>query len=222
MGKDIILIAGGSSVKSGLSLGLWDKIKGKADIWSLNYAWLEMPYLPTAQLWVDLEVWRLYEKKITELHNKGVKLIAKEHDKYKHDKRIEQYDTSNGQQGGEEKKGKIFVGRSGLCGMFALSMALLKKYDRIFMLGYDFGVPSIGDIDTHWEKSVSHRGLHNVETYMQGNGRPKPAVNDYEELDKSGYEIYNVSSKKNGEFRTNIKCFDIITYEEFFKILEEK
>jgi hypothetical protein len=50
--KSLIIVGGGYSVAKGIKQGLWERIKGN-DIWSLNFAYKTMPYLPSTEIWID-------------------------------------------------------------------------------------------------------------------------------------------------------------------------
>ena len=78
MKKRVIIMGAGDSVRREIENGLWDKIKGE-EIWSLNSVFKVMPYLPTAQLWVDV---KFYEKEVSnlqKLQEQTISLVSNQH-----------------------------------------------------------------------------------------------------------------------------------------------
>ena len=222
MFKRVIIVGGGMSIRKAEAEGLWEKIKGKGDIWSLNYAFKAMPYLPDGQLWVDQSFFSNNQNDMDKLNKQGVTMMCKDAGvKYqflKHD--IELYEASRDEKRQSLEKKQVFTGQSGFCGMFALSLATLKEYDEIYLLGYDFGTSGLKDTDTHFYQQdkrfdyVSH-GVGNPKVYYQANGSIKTAVRDFEIF--SDYnQIFNVG------IDSNISAFPKITYGAFFAMLEDK
>lgn len=216
MQKEVIILAGGWSVKEGLDQGLWDKIKGN-QIWSLNFAFKFMPYLPSRQLWVDITFFRNVIKELQTLHERGVPLYCKENDiEYCNLKMINQSKVFR-----EKTKpvaDQFFIGQMGLVGFFALSLAI-KEFDTVYLLGYDFGSPNQDDKNTHWyqdlamnefSEPIKSNGIKNPLVYLERNNAPKPMIRDFEYYQQFPNKIYNVSS------RTNVTTFPIISYDEFF------
>lgn len=222
--KECIIIGGGKSVREGVDSGLWDKIKGK-DIWSLNYAYKLMPYVPTRQCFVDFMFFRNNEDDLLDLASKGVPIHCKSNSKLrgKPPEFIKQYATVR-QKGGfrgktattEPPESHIFVGRMGLVGTFSMSLAIAEGYDRIYLLGYDFGSTGLTDKDTHWYQ-------HKVQVKSTGVGRPtvywnklglKKEVEDYQIFNTvNSVQYYNVSPN------SNIPYFEKIGYEKFYELI---
>jgi hypothetical protein len=211
--RDIILVGGGSSVTEGLELGLWDKLKDR-EVWSINYAFMTMPYLPSREVWVDVSFFQNNMEALQKLHSQGVKCYAKKHMKYAEIPEITTCETTRDPKDMEKR---IFIGRMGLSGFFALHLATKEIADRIFLLGYDFGAPTR---NTHYYQSylkVQSTGFNRPELYREGN-RVKEEVKDFELFTSPGIKakIYNVSTI------SAIQCFEKIDYLTFFTKLEEK
>jgi hypothetical protein len=209
MRDDVIIIGGGASVSEGIELGLWEHIKGQ-EVWSLNYAFKSMPYLPTKQLWVDTTFFRNNTLALENLAKQGVECHVKKNDKYVFLNNLIQHETTRK----PEEKDKTYIGGLGFCGMFALSLAVKGQYKRIFLLGYDFGTPNQGDTNTHfYQGKVDYisTGVGRPQVYLNTFTTPKKDVKEFD-LYKD-YPVYNVS------MRSHISSFPKITYEEFFKLI---
>ena len=229
MGKPVCLIGGGRSFLDGINLGFWEKIKDKAEVWSLNFAFIFMPYLPSRQLWVDVTFFRNNMNQLEELSKKGVLMNAKSHMQYSNIKTIKQYNVFKNIKEIHKFPDHIFDGQMGLVGLFALSVAVKEEYSPIYLLGYDFGTGNVSNTNTHWyqeqkeEKHINSYGIGNTKIYMQPNNVPSPMITDFEYYLKFTNKIYNVSSKnENNQFKTNISYFKIINFEDFFKMIEDK
>ena len=224
MSKECYIIGGGKSVRDLIATGLWDKIKGK-DIWSLNYAYKLMPYLPTRQCFVDYMFFKNNEDEIHDLAAKGVPIYCKRNSKLKHieAKFMQQYNTVRERGGFRGKTAltpplepHLFVGRMGLVGAFSVSLAIAEGYDTIYLLGYDFGATGLEDKDTHW-----YQGQINVKS--TGVGRPtvywnklglKKEVQDFQVFNTvEGVKCYNVSPN------SNIPYFDKLNPEQFYQLI---
>ena len=221
--KSVVLIGGGRSVLTGIELGLFDKIKGM-DIWSLNFAYKSMPYLPSTEIWIDKMFFTQNIKNLQGLHEKGVNLITAYNSKYDKFPEVTTYKTSRCREEYFGAKmldsGKIFVGTLGQCGFFALSMAICYGYNRIYLLGYDFGTPSYEDKITHFYQEdveklkIISKGVGKKDVYYNKEGKIKEGLNDYSLYTRENIPIYNVS------LRSNINCFNKLSYSEFFKVIK--
>lgn len=219
--KTCILVGGGKSILDGIQLDLWNKIKGQ-EIWSINYAFLTMPYLPTKQIWVDTTFFRNNISRLEELYLKQVELVAKKNDRYNGInllsgiKIINQYDTTREQATALKNPDKLYIGHMGLSGTFAISLACKLEYDYIYLLGFDFGTSSITDKHTHYYQydkiDFISQGVNNPNVYMTQNSVKKD-VNDYDYFLNFKPKIYNVSPQ------SNINSFQKITYPQFYKQL---
>lgn len=227
--KPVIIIGGGSSIKPEIERGLWEKIQGKAEIWSVNFTHKFLPYRPDRQLWLDStffmnDVGRRNEpvgpQELKKLQMAGVLLCTCVHPLYKSEiyKDIKQYETTRTATKEEFDKA-IFIGGQGLSGVFALSLAVREGYDPIYLLGYDYGTTSYEDRNTHFyqdkvaEKKIQSSGLANTEVYLQRDGVPQGYVKEYEVYKNYPNKVFNVSLK------SNLSTFEKISYDEFFERL---
>lgn len=230
--KEVIIIGGGQSVSEGIDLQLWDKIQGR-EIWSLNYAWKLMPYLPIREIWVDSAFFEKNVDDIEGLWKKGVQLIAKKNMRYallNHylGEAVTQYDETRSSQGFKGVHALVetpllFAGHKGLVGVFALSLAVAEKYDIIYLLGYDWGTPSNSDKQTHFYQGqiqVFSTGIANTEIYLHRDDTPQKEVHEFDlhkaAAENNGLKIYNVST------RSHIDAFEKIGYLKFFELIEQK
>jgi len=207
--SDVIIVAGGASILEGVETGLWDKIRDK-EIWSLNFAFKAMPYSPNRELWVDTTFWKNNIAELEALHKIGVACHCRKNDRYNGIPDIIQHATSRE----PNNTNNLYIGGMGLCGMFALSLAVREQRNPIYLLGYDWGTNRLGDTQTHFYQGMSgvsyqSSGVGRREVYIQDNNNPKRDVNDFNVY--GGYkEIYNVS------MRSHINTFPKLSYEEFY------
>lgn len=219
--KTVIIIGAGTSINNGISLNLWENIKNNT-IWSCNYAWLTMPYLPTREVFVDKYFFKNNIDALNELVNKNVEVIGKHNFINSNLPKLKTYATTRNIKEYCGKEGiirnKIFVGQQGFCGTFALHLSICEGYKRIFLLGFDYGVkPEDDSKKTHYYqdkiKVLSH-GMGNPRVYKHKNGQVHPGVNDYIIFNnEEDVKIYNVSPD------SNINAFEKITYEQMFELL---
>lgn len=215
--KKVIIIGGGKSIVEGIEKGLWEKINGQ-EVWSLNFSFMTMPFLPSKQLWVDYSFYRNHITQLQELYKKGVPCVARFSGQYKNNPDIKTYNTFRKIDKAEENS--IFVGELGLVGTFSLGLAIQEEYDEIFILGFDFGTPNHGEKHTHYyqdKMKVKSSGIGNINVYRQGE-EIHEGIKDYDyfcELIKDkNINIYNVS------LDSNIQCFPKLGWDDFFKKLE--
>jgi hypothetical protein len=212
--RNIILCGGGASINDGIALGLFDKIKNE-EVWSINFAFLTIPFLVSREIWVDISFFKNNMEAIQKLYSEGVSCYAKKHQFYRNIPEINLYDTTRNPK---EINDKLYIGRMGLSGFFALSLAVKEEPDNIFLLGYDFK-----DLNgkTHYYQGVltniQSTGVGHPELYRNGN-QVKDEVRDWENFTSPNIKskIYNVSPE------SAIQCFPKIRYEEFFNKLNEK
>jgi len=223
MQKQVILLGGGSSVIEGLNKDLWNKIKN-TEIWSLNFSYKFMPFLPKKIVWTDRKVFTDNCKEIQILYHKGVDLECRFNELYSLYPEVKNYPIEKDRRKYDSKLDKIFIGTLGLTGYFALSLAVKQQYDKIYLLGYDFGTPSFNDKSTHWYQGLKQNegylpvisnGIANTAVYMDANSAIKSSISDFDFYKEWNDKIVNVSS------RTNIHQFKIISYDEFFNQLGE-
>ena len=221
--KRVIIVGAGASISEGIDLGLWDKINGNI-IWSCNYAWLTMPYLPTRELFVDRSFFKNNTDKLNDLANQGIEIVSKKNFITENLPKIVAYNTTrnikdyNGKEG--IKNDKIFTGQQGFCGTFALHIAICEGYNEIFLLGFDFGIPKDSVINiTHYYQSkinVISSGMGKPHIYKDRNGNIHQGVNDY-----SVFAIEQNIKISNVSLISNIPFFDKISYSEFFEKINE-
>ena len=213
--KNIVLIGGGSSIENQLP-SLWDKLKqSEVEIWSINFTFLTMPFLPKVQVWVDISFFQNNMEALQNLQKQGVKCYAKKHMKYANIPEVITYETTRDPK---DMNKKTFIGRMGLAGFFALHLAIKECPDMIALLGYDFGSNTT---KTHYYQDthkVQSSGVGRPELYRNGNS-VKDEVKDFEVLkldaDSKNIKIFNVSPD------SAINYFPKITYEQFFNLIEK-
>jgi len=215
--KRVIIIGAGASVQEGLNEDLWRKIEYNT-IWSCNYAFMTMPYRPARELWVDRSFFKNNVTQLCQLQKEGIELVAKENASsirlpgttyYIGVRKKEEYVGKEG-----IAQNKIFIGAQGFSGTFALHVAICEGYNEIFLLGFDYGVPpSSGETITHYYQNklnVISSGVGMPNVYLKKD-KVKQQIDTYDIfLQETDIKIWNVSPK------SNIQCFDKITYEEFF------
>lgn len=222
--KTAILIGAGKSVLEGIELGLWNNIKGK-DIWSVNYAFMTMPYLPSREVFVDRAFYKNNTDALQALAEQKVPLYARYQDIYCHIDMIKKFQTTRetgGYKGRQTFKTDgtphLFVGQLGLSGTFALALAIAEEYDIIYLLGYDFGVTNFIDKHTHYYQKqiqVVSTGAGNPQIYVNQDNSVKDAVRDFELFSKEpNVKIYNVSPQ------SRIPYFEKIDYATFFNLIK--
>lgn len=219
--KSVILIGGGASITEGIEKGLWEQIKDQT-VWSINFAFMVMPYIPAREIWVDRSFFKNNMTALNELANKDVEMVAKEDNLNKGLLKITTYPVTRApiEYYGKEgiKKHKIYYGEQGFCGTFALHLAICEGYDIIYLLGFDFGVPTekIKNNFTHFYQNklnIVSSGVSRPEVYLKYN-KIHEGVKNYDIFtQEKDVKIWNVS------IDSNINSFDKISWEEFFKCL---
>jgi hypothetical protein len=208
--KDVILIFGGESISEGIKLDLWSKIRGR-NVWSINFAFKTFDFLPSAEVWVDISFFEKNMEALQKLYLAGVPCHAKKHQIYAGINEINTYETTRNPQ---EMDKKLYIGRMGLSGFFALSLAIRQGYENIYMCGNDFGSKTA---KTHYYQDdikVDSTGIGHPELY-RNNGQVKEEVRDWEYFNQYNKNIINVS------LESAIECFPKIDYPTFFKKINE-
>jgi hypothetical protein len=213
--KSCIIVGGGYSILDGINLGLWSKIKGQ-DIWSINYAWKTMPYLPSREVFLDVSFYKNNTPDLQKLFSQGVPIHTKKHNTYAFNNDIIKYETTRLK---EQIESKVFIGLMGLSGVFALSLACRENFEQIFLLGYDFGSVT-NDIKTHYYQYTNHfdsGGVGQPGVYST-DGKIKPEVKDFDIYERiyPNCKIYNVSPL------SKIPYFEKISYQDLFSIYYRK
>lgn len=224
--KTCVIVGGGKSILEGEKTGLWDKIQGQ-DVWGLNYTYKLYPHKLSRQCFVDFNFFKNNKEQLEELAKQGIPIHSKKHSKLRDitNDYIQQYNSvreTGGFRGREAlsppHEPHLFIGRLGLVGTFAISLAIAEKYNTIYLLGYDFGTLSINDKHTHWYQNkvdVVSTGVGRPTVYFNPTSGLKQEVKDYEVFTNiPDLKIYNVS------LDSNIKCFEKISYPEFYRLLE--
>lgn len=209
--KDVILIAGGTSVKEGIEKGLFDKIKDK-EVWSINYSYKVMPFLPKRECWIDTKFFKTNVQDLQKLQEKGVQLFTRTHGTYAFFKgKINTLETTRDPQ----NKLHLYVGSMGLSGNFALSLAIREGYERIFLLGYDFGNNTLDNFTHYYQKDIKvwSTGVGHPEVYKNKDGSPRREVEDYKNYLEHQDKIFNIS------LTSNIPYFNKFSYETFFGMI---
>jgi hypothetical protein len=213
MSKDIVLVGGGNSIREQLPL-LWDKLKeSKAEIWSINFAFMVMPFLPSREIWVDISFFRNNMEALQKLQAQGVKCCCKKHMSYANIPEITTYEATRDPK---EMDRKTYIGRMGLSGFFALHLAVKENPENIYILGFDFGSSSN---KTHFYQDVievKSTGVGKPELYRKGTN-VKDEVSDWQYFTSPDIKtkIYNVCPE------SVITCFEKINYEQFYTKLNE-
>jgi len=205
--SQLIILGGGSSLKEGLDLGLWDKIKGHFVV-GTNYSYKFFD--STVQVFVDSS---FYNKQKIELERLPLIIGQCRNIKIKLPNTIK---IPSNSVYSRDLKGGIHSAK--LSGIYALSLAIyLLNVGEIYLLGYDLGSVS-KKLDnknrkiTHWyQGQTEHRGVGKVSYYD---------VRDRGEKDfgcfknEKDVKIFNVS------LNSKINVFPKISYEQFFKQLD--
>lgn len=221
--KRVIICGAGNSIIEGLEKNLWKKIKGQ-NIWSLNYAFMTMPYLPKREIWVDVKFFMNNTEELQKLKQKGVPLFTRYHRRYAELRdKIVLYNSSREIKNyfGKDsvKKNTIYYGRMGLVGMFGLTMAIAEGYNEIFLLGYDFGNDTLDNKNTHYYQgklNIKSTGMGFPSVYRSKTDAIKREVDDFKVyLREKDVKIWNVS------IPSNIPFFSKISYEEFYKKVKD-
>ena len=220
MKKEVILIGAGKSIREGIEKGLWEKIKEKT-IWSCNYAFMTMPYLPKRELFSDREFYLKNTNALQAISDEGVEIVARYQSHYEAVGSIIGYQTTRLPTGYKGKQAlktdgtpHIYMGEMSLVGTFALSLAIAEDYDVIYLLGYDFGPTSYEDEDTHYYQGkldVWSAGMGKPKVYLDKDGKTLDTVTDFKVFtQEKDIQIFNVS------LNSNIPFFTKISYETFF------
>jgi len=212
--KEVVIVGGGNSITEGVETGLWDKLRESGiELWGINYAFRAVPLKLKRLLWCDTTFFKNNMKDLEEQAKLGVECHTKKNNRYLGIDNIIQHETTRK----PDEKDKIYIGSLGLSGMFSLSLAVKEGYNKIYLLGYDFGVPNQGITQTHfYQGKISYisTGVGRNQVYLDGNS-PKKSVREFD-IYKDIQGIYNVS------MISNIQSFKKIGYQEFYGILQKK
>jgi len=190
--KQLIIIGGGASIKEGIKKDLWKRLKNKF-VCGINYSYR---YFDSTYL-CCMNYTDFYDTNRKELKQLPLVLIpSRPHPSIYEANTLAIYSTSDYR----------------LSGIFALDVGLhLLDEGEVFLLGYDYG--TINNKTHFYQGQIEHRGIGKSQYY----NRPGHAERDFE-IFKQGKKvrIYNVS------LDSKITTFPKISYEEFFKKLNDK
>ena len=209
--SQLIIIGGGTSMKEGLSKGLWDKLKDRFTL-GINYSFHY--FKSTLQTYVDLD---FYSNEWDDLEN--LPLIVGKYHKLIEKEIIGKTIMLNINPKTYVRDLSTGVYKSSLCGLFSLSLGIhLLDKGEIFLLGFDHNSSSDGGKDkegkllTHfYQGKIKHRGIGKV-NYYKAKGRADRDFGVYSEEKK--IKIYNVS------IDSKINTFPKISYDKFFSMLD--
>jgi len=209
--SQLIILGGGTSMKEGISKGLWEKLQDRFTL-GINYSFHY--FKSTLQTYVDLD---FYSNEWDDLESLPL-IVGKYHKLIEKEIRSKTImlqinpktyvrDLSSG------------VYKSSLCGLFSLSLGInLLDKGEIFLLGYDHTNSSNGEKDkngkllTHfYQGKLNHRGIGKV-NYYKNKGRADRDFGAY--TGEKKIKIYNVS------LDSKINTFPKISYDKFFSMLD--
>jgi hypothetical protein len=208
--KRCFLIGGGPSVKEHIANGLWDILKGQ-DVWSINFAFMTMPYLPQRELFTDTTFFRNNTPELEKISRQGVKFYSKKHRNYLLIPEMNTYECIRTRLNSVYDD-KIFIGNMGLSGCFALSIACKEEYDEVYLFGYDFGTVNPLDRFTHFYQNdikVQSDGITRWEIYRNPENSISKNVKDFEY-----YLLYPKTKIFNISLGSNIPYFPKLTLEQ--------
>jgi hypothetical protein len=188
--KTLVIVGGGASIKKYPTL--FDDIVGH-DVMSINYAYQFMKEIPKYQISLDRLFWTKNLKDMMYLKSKGCQLINSNAE-YKGVKNHEATDDNT-----------FFCGKQRLSGVFALDYACqCLPYDKIYLLGYDFGFT---DGKSHFH-DIEHSGMGKASTYYDREMKILEAVNDFVYFLTYDNDVFVVGD-------SNINALNKIKYEGF-------
>jgi len=207
--SQLILLGGGSSLKEGIDMGLFEKIKGKFSI-GTNYSYKFFP--STLQVFVDSTFYNTQRLELEKLpliigQCRNIKV------KLPNTLAIPSNSVYNRDLVGGVHSAK-------LSGIYALTLGIhLLDSGDLFLLGYDLGAVSKdkddkGRVKTHFYQGITdHRGVGKT-SYYDVRDRDKKDFGCFAQEKK--IHIYNVSPL------SNINVFEKIDYKTFFEKLNSE
>ncbi len=223
--SQLIILGGGSSVREGITKGLWNKLKGRFVI-GCNYS--HKYFQATFQSFVDK---RFYDAERKYMESLPL-IIGKKHS-FLHKKMPNTILLPATTKYYRDIKNGIYT--ASLTGLYSLTLGIyLLDEGELFLLGFDFGEAKKdkhdknaispydlqksrlrdkkGRLLTHfYQDDIQHPGVARVH-YYNTKDRAKRAFAPYEEEKK--VKIYNVS------INSKISAFPKINYNEFYKKLD--
>ena len=206
MVDQIIIIGGGTSIKEGITLGLWAGLQGKCTI-GLNYSYKY--FQSTSQMYVDDTFYIKQHEEIKDLPL----VIGKKYEEYKMKTHANTIMLDTCPSYNRKLVGGVYT--SSLAGLFALSLAIHFEPKEIYLLGYDYGKLSNekdkgGRFLTHFH-NIKNRGQGKVNWY-ECKDRDEKDFGVYREI--KDIKIFNVSPN------SNLRVFPKLTYPQFFDRLD--
>lgn len=205
--KQLIIIGGGTSIREGVKLRLWNKLDGRFTI-GTNFSY--QFFTSTIQCYVDKD---FYNNEVNNISHLPM-IIGKKHSLDKKNPNTIMIPASSEYKPRNIKDG---IYKSSLVGLFALSLGLyLLDEGECYLLGFDYGNISNkkdknNKLYTHfYQDQLKHRGIGKVNYYTM-RGRADKDFGVY--LPDSKIKIYNVSPN------SKITVFPKLTYSEFFNKL---
>jgi hypothetical protein len=211
----VIIVGGGSSVKEGISNGLWDKIKGM-DIITCNNAIQHIPYPPKYACWLDTTV---RDPEVTKkiLETDCIRVTQQLHDTRDDDK-VVRFPIVKDLNGDESKltrgleRGILFAGKRMFTGIFAISLALYAGYNKIFLLGFDWNVGKKGNAE--WYDRPDKADISGI--FMRNKSEARDDCAEHHDCFKGKADIINVSKI------SLIPSFPKISYSDFFEMIKQE
>ena len=208
----VVIIGGGSSVKSGIKQGLWDRIK-HLDIIACNDAITNMPFTPKYVAYIDKTPLQPEVIKRAVENPNCIKITQLLHDLRADDHNVVRFKIFHdiGEPGKFKRaleRGYLFAGKRKFTGVFAISFALYAGYDRIYLLGFDWNTNRKGDVE--WYKDKDHEDYKRT-VFLDTSGAVRDDCALHHDVFKGWATIYNVSPN------SAIPSFPKIDYKQFFQ-----
>ena len=214
--KTIIIVGGGKSVKESIGKGLWETIKGQ-DIITCNNAVMHIPYAPKIAVWLDST--EKDPEVIDKILDTDCLRVTQLHHDQREDEKVIRFDVSRSPDNFDGKLKHeppiLFVGKRMFTGIFAMSLSLYMGYDKMYLLGFDWGgcVKDKND-EVEWWGATKHWKGTDMNIYRDGEGARDDCAEHHDPFIGKA-DIINVSPN------SLIPSFPKITYEQFFKEINE-
>jgi hypothetical protein len=227
--RSCIIIGGGRSVRAERD-DLWYNIHKHENVWTLNFVFKFMPYLPKAIVWYDYLFAKRVYYDLMNAHQcvnairRICALTPQYTDEFFYSSGWRAFEAYTATHKAENFKGldskslnMVYSGKHRLSGTFALSLAVC-EVDTVYLLGYDFGV--FGD-KTHWYQeeakllNIESSGFNNHAVYL----KPKTDVklNQPNDFIKD-FDVFTTIPKKIVVVgQSNLYQFEKIDYKEFYE-----
>lgn len=207
--KQLIIIGGGASIKEGIKKDLWQRLKDKFTI-GINFSYRFFKDA-TFQCYLDKQV---REKNLEDFE--ALQLVITKKQPIKNHINELQIVAGNKYSRVLHHEG---IYKGSLTGIYALTLGInLLDVGEIYLLGYDYGSTGKKDAKersiTHfYQGKIEHRGI-GKDNYYKSKGRADRDFGVY--LNETKVRVFNVS------LNSTINTFPKISYDEFFKRLDNK